>query len=568
MKKQKSLKNLKEWISNPNVDKKIKNEILRLNDDELYDSFYKKLEIGTAGIRGKIGVGSNRINHYTVSEFIYNYGLYIKKKCLNDKIVSVVIGYDTRLYSKYFAELSSKILLDMNIKVYIFPSFIPTPILSFAIKKLNCDGGIMITASHNPYNYNGIKLYNKSGGQITNSENKEFMEGFIEGFYKKRKRISLRKAEKIKKQLYVDYIKMLESLKKNTTEYDDYKIVFSPLHGTSIGIIEKVFKKLDYSYIITNSQNNPDPYFRTVSIPNPEFPFVFKEGLKVLEKHNGDICVCFDPDSDRLGAVCCDRVNKDEFYNYYFTGNEIAALLIYYLLDNNIYNLSSYKNCVIITTIVSSDLPKKIAESYGVETITTLTGFKNINEEIDLLSKNKKFLFAYEESNGYLMLDTVRDKDAFQACILLVEAGKYYKQKNISLTSLINYIYSKYGYYCDKSLSFINEDISSVNKLMSFFRSSFLRNTSLKIIKYIDVYNGTGYDVLLDNYFNVSFNKENVMKFYLEDDVWFAVRPSGTEPKIKVYIYSHSSSKVDAINKMKKVEKEINDIIYGEKYDK
>lgn len=469
----------------------------------------------------------------------------------------IVIGYDTRQYSYTFSNICGKVLNKLGFKIIVFKGYTQTPMLSFMIKKLKCIGGIMITASHNPYNYNGIKLYNSDGGQLTNEQSKMFKKIFNKeyDYFETDKGIYI--PEKINKKYYLKYYQTLEKLCLFGNDYNNYNIIVSPLHGTSIKYIDIIFQKLKYNYQIPDSQNIVDPLFSTIKSPNPEEIESFKESLKLSKKVKADLILAIDPDSDRIGALCFN--NKNGLY-YHMNGNEVAAIIFYFLCENNFYNANILNDKMFfVTTIVSNDLIEKIGKDYNVDCFRVLTGFKNINEKlISLAKENYSFVLAFEESCGYLALDSVGDKDAFQGAILIVEALKYYKKKNISLYNLLQNLYKKYGYYIDKQITYRIVNQNNISYIMDNFRNIIKNTEMFNIYKFCDYYEGKEYDNNMTYIKDTEYKNENIIKVYFDKESWFAVRPSGTEPKVKIYISSVDKSKEKAMMKLKLIEEKIN----------
>lgn len=550
--KKRILENSRLEIYNDWVKNKLNNDEIRdlnlLSDDEKYDAFYKDLEFGTGGIRAVIGVGTNRLNRITVNKFAVSYSLFLKKHYKGT--IKIVIGYDTRLYSKEFSEIITSILLSENIKVYTFEKYIPTPILSFAVKRLGCIGGINITASHNPFYYNGIKVYNGSGGQILEREAKEIsdlMKNAVEAEIKNREN-----AEIIDEQIIDNYFENVKKIDNSYPFINNTKLIYSPLHGSCISYCNKLLDRLQVNSFIVPSQNKPDPFFRSVKVPNPENIETFKEGLRYLKEYDADIIAVSDPDGDRLGVVVCS--NNDY---YHLNGNELGALIIYYLCEIN-----DYTNGFIVSSIVTNNLGKNIAFDNNIKYFQTLTGFKYINHKINELNKNNELLLGYEESNGYLLKNITGDKDSFQALIILINMVSYYKKRNISLITLLDNIYKKYGYYVDKQLvlninniNINNIDIEKINETIKSSRLYQLKGC-------YDYKNLIYYDYILNNKkIILDFPNANVLKYILDDNSFIAVRPSGTEPKVKIYISYVSKTKEEGLKKVKEIEKEILNII-------
>ncbi len=495
------------------------------NKDILIDSFYKKLEFGTGGMRGLIGIGTNRMNLFTVSLATQGLCNYLNKSQKKNK--SAAIAYDSRKFSKKFAIQTAKIFSANNIKSYIFSNLRPTPQLSFAVRELNSSCGIVITASHNPKEYNGYKVYWKDGGQITfphdqnivNEVNK--LDNFSKVNFDEKKGLICQ----IDKEMDKKYIKRIKKLSLQNNSLSDLKIIFTSLHGTGITQVPNVLKAFGFKNIlIVKKQEKPDPEFSTVILPNPEEKDALSLGIKELKKENGDILLATDPDSDRVG-VAIKTNNEIKILN----GNQLATLIIYYTLNKlNKNNLK--KPPFIAKTIVTSPIIDKIAKHYDVACYSTLTGFKFIAELIKN-NKKEKFIAGGEESYGYLVDDFVRDKDAIISSAIICEITNWAKSKGKSLTDILEDIYNFHGLFIEKLYTIKMEGIhglKKINKIMENYR----KNPPNKIfnddvIKFID-------------YKNISKNsiiksKSNVIQMLSKHNYIMTLRPSGTEPKIKFY---------------------------------
>lgn len=508
------------WLKNiSDKEKEVLNQIEN-DEKEIEDRFYKALEFGTGGLRGKIGLGSNRINKYTIGRASQAVANYIKKN-LDDS--SIAIGYDTRYKSKEFALEAAKVFLANDIEVYLFSEPRPTPELSFAVRELNASMGIVITASHNPSEYNGYKVYDNDGVQIIPKIAKKIIDEMnkIDIFNDVRRSEKTHKIKMILNDIEKKYLDRIMGLSlNNSIEETDLKVLFTPIHGTGAKPIKKLLENRKLSNLhLVDEQMIPDPNFTTVLSPNPEDIESFELALNYAKKCNPDIIIGTDPDCDRVGLLV-----KNEADYISLNGNQIGALLIDYILTN----LKEIpENSVIINTIVTSDLGVNIAKNYGVDNFSTLTGFKYIGEKITEYEKNgnKNFIFGYEESYGYLYGDYVRDKDAVVSSMLIVEMAAHYKKRNINLINKLDELYNKYGYYKEALVSKRFEGKIGQEKIEQIMKN--MRENKLKGIKI-----KKKIDYLTEG---TKLPKANVLKYYLEDGSWFAIRPSGTEPKIKVY---------------------------------
>ncbi len=537
----------KGWIENPLIDRRLKSDLLRIQNDEkeIEDRFYKDLDFGTGGLRGVMGAGCNRMNVYTVRKATQGLVNYLKKNqdAMDNK--SVAIAYDSRHYSETFALEVALVLAANHVKAYLFDGLRPTPELSYAVRSLGCSAGIVVTASHNPSEYNGYKVYGADGGQITlDMANGMIAEiNGIDIFHdvktvEEQEAIKANLLQYIGKEIDEKYLSEVVNLsirKSIVKEVPDFKIVYTPLHGTGLMLITKALSQLGYSNVhLVPSQVEPDGDFPTVKSPNPEEKEAFTEGIKIAEKIGADILLGTDPDCDRIGVVIKNHTGKYQV----LTGNQVGALLTHYILSSRD---DIDKHSAIIKTIVTSDLGGNIAKSFGATVFNTLTGFKFIGEKIKEFEETNSynFVFGYEESYGYLAGDFVRDKDAVIASVLIVEMAAYYKSKDMSLFDAIEEIYKEYGYYCDALESFtfkgaqgqlkISETVEkfrNINKLSETFKEiDIIEDYQYQVRKYID----------LNKEEKIDLPKSNVIKIYLKDKSWFAIRPSGTEPKLKIY---------------------------------
>ena len=540
-----SKKKANKWLDS-DIDSKSKNEIIQLlhkkNQKLLLECFYKNLEFGTGGMRGIIGIGSNRVNKYTIGFATQGLSNYLNKVFQTN--ISVAIAYDSRKFSKEFAQWSAKVFSANKIKVYLFSELRPTPELSFAIRKLKCNCGIVITASQE---YNGYKVYWKDGGQITNPHDKLILNEINKlndinqiNISKNNKNISLLN-DKIDKE----YIKKIKSLSLYNNLNSNLKIIYTPIHGTGITQVPNALKAFGFSkIIITKSQKKPDPNFSTVNSPNPEEYEALKEGIKDLKKNKADILLATDPDGDRVGVAIYDN-NEIKLLN----GNQLASLIVYYTLLKLKENKKLPVNGFIAKTIVTTNLIDKIAANYKVNCYSTLTGFKNIAQLIKK-KKNEKFIAGGEESYGYLVGDFTRDKDAIISSAVICEIANWANSKNKNLNGILNDIYSKYGFYLEKLFTIKLEGIegiNSINNIMENYRNNPPKNIyNLKVNKIIDY---------MKNKNNPAINnKSNVIQLITKNNSSITIRPSGTEPKIKFYFSINSKD----INNKKFLENLVN----------
>lgn len=544
------LQKYENWKNTLNLDTQLKNELDRLSLKEIEDSFYKDLEFGTGGLRAKLGVGTNRLNIYTIRKSTEGYARWLLKQGLDSYGKGIVIAYDNRHMSREFALESAKILATHKIKSFVFSSLRPTPELSFAIRYLNAFGGIVITASHNPKEYNGYKIYDETGCQCVLRYTKQIIKeinavGDPLNVPIKNKNETDSYIYFIDKEVDEAYYNEILKIQINPQLYkENLKIVFSPQHGTANIPVKEVLKRARYNVIPVESQCTPDPDFSNTKDPNPENIVAFEEGLKVAQAINADCIICTDPDCDRLGVMV---KHNNEYVA--LTGNQTGAILLQYIIKERIKNKTLPNNPIVYNTIVTSSLGDFICQKYGIPVEKTLTGFKFIGDKIHDIEDNKKytFLFGYEESYGYLISDCVRDKDGVQSCLIISEIINYYKQHNLTLIDVLNNIYKEFGHYIDlqKSIKIDGKDgIKTINEIMNCFRNPQLDYIgNLKIIAKEDY--KLGIRISESGKEQLSLPQSNVIKLFLEDNSWIAVRPSGTEPKIKFYLFTKNTKLIN-----------------------
>lgn len=527
---------IKKWQNFKNLDSDLKRELESLNEEELNDAFYTDLTFGTGGMRGILGPGTNRMNIYTIRRANYGYGKYILMEKGNNH--SVVIAYDCRKNSLLFAKESARVLATMGIKVFLFNKITPTPELSFAVRYLKTSGGIVVTASHNPPIYNGYKIYDNSGCQlvpdladivikeINNAPDafdinvKEYEELVNEGLI-----------EVLDESVDDAYLEKVKSISlHNEIDKSNFKVVFTSLHGTSSVLGQRLLKEMGYNFIPVKEQMVADGNFSTVKSPNPENSEAFTLAIEYAKENNADICVATDPDADRVGLAVLDNGSYK-----LLTGNQTGPILIKYLAENRKLD----KQNVLFNTIVTSSLGSEVAKKYGIETVSTLTGFKFIGEQAKLLEgTEKEFFFGYEESYGYVASDFVRDKDSLQALLLCSEIACFYKNKGKNLVQVLNDIYEEFGYYQESliNINLAGEDgAKKITRTLDYFRDKINFNISnLKALVKEDYLLQKKYDE--NGVSSLTLPKSNVIKYFLDDGSWFVLRPSGTEPKMKIYI--------------------------------
>ncbi len=550
----------KNWINCSYFDEETKNELRAIENDEkeIQERFYKNLEFGTGGLRGIIGAGTNRINIYTIRRATLGVANYILKNMGEEGAKKgVVIAHDSRFMSREFTLEAAKTLAACNIKTYIFDELRPTPELSFAVRYLNCSIGIVITASHNPKEYNGYKVYGPDGGQVCiDMANDIIAEVNKIEDYSTIKTMDFDKAvnEKLIVELNGDVdTAFIDAVKKQVLRQDiineygkDLKVIFTPIHGTGNKPVRRALKEVGFENVkVVKEQENPDSNFSTVTYPNPEEKSVFNIAIEMAKKDGADLILGTDPDCDRVGVVVKDANGK----YFVLNGNQTGSLLVRYIIESLVDKNKLPSNPTIIKTIVTSELGAEIAKHYNVDCLNTLTGFKFIGEKMSEFEQTneKTFIMGYEESYGYLIGTHARDKDAVVASLIICEMAAYYKSKEMSLYEALVDTYEKFGYYKEdlKSLTLKGiEGIEKIKEIMNYFRTSNIKEiANIKIDKILDYKEG------IDD-----LPKADVLKFILEDKTWIAVRPSGTEPKIKFYVGVNSDSH-------KKSDKKIEDIM-------
>lgn len=545
----------KTWIGNPYFDDETKKELEAIKNDEaeIQDRFYTDLSFGTAGLRGKIGAGTNRMNRYTVSLATQGLANTIKSFGQSAMDRGVVIAYDVRHFSKKFSDIAARVLAANGIKVYLFEDLRPTPELSFAIRKLKTISGIVITASHNPKDYNGYKVYWEKGSQILDEIAEKITNNIKNvGEFSNVNIIDRQEAldrgllKIIGKEIDDEYIKKVKNLLLHDDIDKDINIVYTPLNGTGNIPVRRVLRERGFTNIfVVPEQENPDPDFTTVGYPNPEDIKAFKYAENLGKNVNADILIATDPDCDRVACMVRDKGGEYVSLN----GNQTGALLVNYVLMSRHEKNSLPENGVIVKSIVTGDLSKAIAKKYNIGTVETLTGFKHIcgkANEFDETGEHT-FIFGYEESIGYVYDTIVRDKDGVISSMLISEMAAYYKKMGKTLLDVLNELYEEYGYYKEKQISIILEGIDGKNRIariMESFRAKPI--DEIKNSKLIDLT-----DYLSEN---TDTPPSNVLKYRFDDESWYAIRPSGTEPKIKIYIYSKADTMESSLAKIEDME--------------
>ena len=566
----------KRWCESPEFDEETKKELLEIkeNEAEIEDRFYKELEFGTAGLRGIIGVGTNRMNKYTVGKATQGLANYILEQGTQNK--GVAISYDSRIMSKEFALQTALIFCANGIKAYLFENLRPVPELSFAVRELKCTAGVMITASHNPPKYNGYKVYWEDGSQIVSPRDTEIINKVrnVKDFKEIK---SINKEDAISKGLLnivgtemdEKYIEILKEHILNPEIMKEQgkklKVVYTPLHGTGNTIAEKLLNELGMENVyVVPEQKEPDGKFPTVDYPNPEDPKAFKLALELAKKVDADVVLATDPDADRLGIYAKDS-KTGEYMNY--TGNMSALLIAEYRISQMKEKGILPSNGMFITTIVSSELAKAIAKNYGLECIEVLTGFKNIGAVMRKAEENqdRKYVFGFEESYGCLIGDYARDKDGIAAVMALCEAACFYASKGKTLWDAMIDIYEKYGYYKEAQVSIVREGVQGAQEIKDMMTK--MRETDIesigkyKVLVFKDVEKDVVKDMKSGEISKTGLPKSNVLYYELEDNSWCCIRPSGTEPKIKLYMGIKGNTEKEAEEKLAELKEAMLEIV-------
>ncbi|MCQ2799853.1 MAG: phospho-sugar mutase [Bacilli bacterium] len=536
--------NYERWLASPKVSEKDKEELRALSDKERDETFFKDIEFGTAGMRGYIGPGTNKMNEFTVKKACIAYGMYLLEKVPGSKEMGVVISHDNRFMSREFTLLSAKILNDMGIKAYIFDSLRPVPELSFAVRRMKAAGGIMLTASHNPKEYNGFKVYDETGCQLVPTKIERMLE--ILASLPDELTVEAPKAEKANETIMLgqeiddEYVALVKGVQLNPDmPKAGFKIVYSPQHGASYENAMRVFQDCGYNIFPVEKQCIHDPAFGGTESPNPENAEAFTESIKLAKEIGAQLTVMTDPDGDRCGLAYLSSKGTYER----LTGNQSAALLMEYLFSERKAKGTLSKDGVMYDTIVTSDLGRKIARAYGIKNESFLTGFKYIGHRIDHYEKKgygPTCEFGYEESYGCIIQPFVRDKDGLQAILLYSEMALYYFNKGIPLDVAYEYLEKKYGYHMTitKSLSFFGSTgMAEMQKIMDKAHDNPPTEIDgMKVVVIEDYIKLQKRDLVKNEVTPLDYDKAEVVRLIFEDSSWIAIRPSGTEPKCKFYV--------------------------------
>jgi phosphoglucomutase len=564
------MKVYEEWLNSPYIDEETKKELLSIKDNEkeIMERFYKELEFGTAGLRGILGAGTNRMNIYTVGKATQGLADFIKSKGEEYMKRGVVIAYDVRHNSDVFAKTAALILAANGIKTYLFDHIAPTPLLSFSVRRLHTAAGIVITASHNPKNYNGYKVYWEQGSQILDDVAIPVMENIKKlTDFSMIKKISEEEAlEKgllvyVGKEIEDEYIEKVKGLAIREDIDKDVKIVYTPLNGTGNKPVRRVLAERGFNNVfVVPEQENPDPDFTTVGYPNPEDIKAFEYAKRLAKEKDADVIIATDPDCDRTAVMV---KHNGEYVP--LNGNQTGAILIKYIIEGRKEKGTLSDKGMIIKSIVTGDLGKELAEKYGVVTFETLTGFKNICGLENELEGKYDFEFGYEESIGYVTGTFVRDKDGVISSMFVSEAAGYYKKLGKTLVDVLNDMYEEIGYYFEDNFSIIIEGLEGMAKMkriMEVYRKDFPKEIKdMKLVRYIDYLEKKDIDLTTGETKETDVPKSNVLRFFFDDGSWYAVRPSGTEPKLKIYIYSKDKEEEKSKEKLKLMKEKIMEII-------
>ena len=563
--------NYQKWVDFAELPDYLRQDLENMDEKTKEDAFYTNLEFGTAGMRGLIGAGTNRINIYVVRQATEGLARLIESKCGNEKERGVAIAYDSRHFSPEFAFESAAVLAKHGIKSYVFESLRPTPELSFAVRHLNCFAGIMVTASHNPAPFNGYKVYGEDGGQMPPHDADAlttYIRAIENPFAVEVADVEAEKAsgliEVIGEAVDVEYLKEVKDVNINPALIEEFgkdmKIVYTPLHGTGEMLARRALAQAGFDSVqVVEAQATADPDFSTVKSPNPESQAAFALAEELGRQVGADVLVATDPDADRVGV---EVLQKDGSY-LNLSGNQIGAIMAKYILEAHKNAGTLPENAALCKSIVSTDLVTKIAESYGATMFNVLTGFKFIAEKIQEFEEkhNHTYMMGFEESFGYLIKPFVRDKDAIQAVLVVAELAAYYRSRGLTLADGIEEIYKEYGYYAEKTISVTLSGVDGaeqIKAIMAKFRNNAPKewnSTAITVVEDFKAQTATAADGTVTN---LTTPPSDVLKYTLADGSWIAVRPSGTEPKIKFYIAVVGETNEESQAKIANIEAEIN----------
>ncbi|HHG7677055.1 TPA: phospho-sugar mutase [Streptococcus pneumoniae] len=563
--------NYQKWVDFVELPDYLRQDLENMDEKTKEDAFYTNLEFGTAGMRGLVGAGTNRINIYVVRQATEGLARLIKSKGGNEKERGVAIAYDSRHFSPEFAFESAAVLAKHGIKSYVFESLRPTPELSFAVRHLNCFAGIMVTASHNPAPFNGYKVYGEDGGQMPPHDADAlttYIRAIENPFAVEVADVETEKAsgliEVIGEAVDIEYLKEVKDININPALIEEFgkdmKIVYTPLHGTGEMLARRALAQAGFDSVqVVEAQATADPDFSTVTSPNPESQAAFALAEELGRQVGADVLVATDPDADRVGV---EVLQKDGSY-LNFSGNQIGAIMAKYILEAHKNAGTLPENAALCKSIVSTDLVTKIAESYGATMFNVLTGFKFIAEKIQEFEEkhNHTYMMGFEESFGYLIKPFVRDKDAIQAVLVVAELAAYYRSRGLTLADGIEEIYKEYGYYAEKTISVTLSGVDGaeqIKAIMAKFRNNAPTEWNATAITVVEDFKAQTATVADGTVTNLTTPPSDVLKYTLADGSWIAVRPSGTEPKIKFYIAVVGETNEESQAKIANIEAEIN----------
>ncbi len=545
------------WIDYPNLENNLREELSKMTGQELIDAFYTDLQFGTGGMRGEVGPGINRMNIYTIRKANVGFAQYLVKHFPDSLDRGIVIAFDNRHFSNEFAIESARVMATYGIKAFIFDALRPTPELSFAVRYLNAIGGIVVTASHNPPQYNGYKIYDENGCQMVPNladevikyvnQVKDIFSVEIEEEVVLRNKGLIETIGQTIDDAYINRVKEIQLNKE--MDKSNINIVFTPLHGTAKVPALRILEECGFNNVHpVKSQCIPDPNFSTVKSPNPEDGDAFQLAIKLGDTVNADILIATDPDADRVGLAVKNKQNE----YILLTGNQTGAILLKYILSQRQAQGTLPEQGVVFNTVVTSTFGEAIAKKYGLTVESTLTGFKFIGQKAEEIKKtDKKFVFGYEESYGYLISDFVRDKDSIQSVLMCAEAASFYKHQNKTLYDVLYELYDEYGYYIESLINISLKGIEGqehIHQILTDFRKNQPKNVAGEDVIVVEDYlTGKRYDK--DGVTKLTLPESNVIKFILADKSWFVLRPSGTEPKLKIYVGVVSLSHKESENK-------------------
>lgn len=547
------------WKGYKDLEPSLKKELDAMDDNALKEAFTNDLAFGTGGLRGVLGVGTNRMNIYIVAKATLGFGRYLMKQSPVALQKGVAIAHDNRHQSVEFSRFAAEVLATLGFRVFLFEALRPTPELSFAVRNFNCIGGIMITASHNPKEYNGYKIYDETGCQLVPRLADQVIEEInkIDDYFAIDHSKNHDLIYYIGKEIDEKYIKEVKKIILRPDLKKDFKLVYTPLHGTGQVFAPQVLQSVGYDVVPLACQMTCDPDFSGVKTSNPENKEAYDEAIELAKEIGANLVLATDPDADRLGIA----VNHNgEFV--LFTGNQTAALVFDYICKTRKEFNTLPQNGFLFTTNVSSTLPIAIANKYGLKTEITLTGFKFIGEKAREMETTGRgtYVFGFEESYGCLVSDCVRDKDSIQAILMLCETAAYYREKGMDLVDALEGIYKEYGYYKEgiKNIALAGlEGSAKIQRIMNYFRETNICLKGFEILAKDDVKKGIHYDYVTDKDTRIDLPESNVIKYYLNDNMWFVLRPSGTEPKLKVYYGVKGNTQKEADSKLEALANEV-----------